>query len=169
MIYSVLDRIKPTETSVVFDLGCGDARWLITASKKYSCSCVGIELDGALVKKAQQTVVDEKVCLASPFAAADTITTVRGTASTFSDSQARGRLWGGFIHCYSGGRLCIREGNCLCDLFIRVSKSESMQAIERIKEMLTSQLKPGSRIISVGVSVKQIQCLILIHCALVSD
>ena len=38
---------------VVYDLGSGDGRIVITAAKKYGARGVGIEIDPALVKKAR--------------------------------------------------------------------------------------------------------------------
>jgi predicted RNA methylase len=43
-------EVKPTD--VVYDLGSGDGRIVITAAKKYGAKGVGIEIDPALVKKA---------------------------------------------------------------------------------------------------------------------
>ena len=47
-----LADVKPTD--VVYDLGSGDGRIVITAAKKYGARGVGIELDPALVKQATQ-------------------------------------------------------------------------------------------------------------------
>jgi cyclopropane fatty-acyl-phospholipid synthase-like methyltransferase len=44
--------VKPTD--VVYDLGSGDGRIVITAAKKYGARGVGIDLDPALVKRATQ-------------------------------------------------------------------------------------------------------------------
>ena len=41
------------KTDVVYDLGSGDGRIVITAAKKYGARGVGVELDPALVKKAR--------------------------------------------------------------------------------------------------------------------
>jgi protein-L-isoaspartate O-methyltransferase len=41
------------KTDVVYDLGSGDGRIVITAAQKYGARGVGIELDPALVKKAR--------------------------------------------------------------------------------------------------------------------
>ncbi|WP_017304828.1 SAM-dependent methyltransferase [Spirulina subsalsa] len=38
---------------VVYDLGCGDGRFLITAAQRYGCSGVGIDLDGDRIAQAQ--------------------------------------------------------------------------------------------------------------------
>jgi cyclopropane fatty-acyl-phospholipid synthase-like methyltransferase len=61
MVEKVLLKLKPTAEDTMVDLGCGDARWLLQASKRFGCTCVGIELDESLVVKAQQSVVDEKL------------------------------------------------------------------------------------------------------------
>lgn len=47
-----LADVKPTD--VVYDLGSGDGRIVITAAQKYGARGVGIELDPALVKQATQ-------------------------------------------------------------------------------------------------------------------
>lgn len=41
---------------LLVDLGCGDARWLISGVQRYRCQALGIEIDGALVEKAQHAV-----------------------------------------------------------------------------------------------------------------
>jgi protein-L-isoaspartate O-methyltransferase len=46
-----LAQVKPTD--VVYDLGSGDGRIVITAAKKYGARGVGVEIDPALVKKAR--------------------------------------------------------------------------------------------------------------------
>lgn len=47
--------LKPNET--VYDLGCGDARILITAAQKFRAKGVGVELSPALVKSAQEHIL----------------------------------------------------------------------------------------------------------------
>ena len=42
------------ESDVVYDLGSGDGRIVITAAKKYGARGVGIEIDPALVQKATE-------------------------------------------------------------------------------------------------------------------
>ena len=46
--------LKPGE--MVYDLGCGDGRILITAAEKFKAKGVGVELSRALVKEAQERV-----------------------------------------------------------------------------------------------------------------
>ena len=47
-----LAEVKPAD--VVYDLGSGDGRIVITAAKKYGASGVGIDIDPAMVKKARE-------------------------------------------------------------------------------------------------------------------
>jgi protein-L-isoaspartate O-methyltransferase len=47
-----LAAVKPDD--VVYDLGSGDGRIVITAAKKYGARGVGIEIDSALVEKATE-------------------------------------------------------------------------------------------------------------------
>lgn len=46
-------QVKPSD--VVYDLGSGDGRIVITAAKRYGAHGVGIEIDPALVKKATES------------------------------------------------------------------------------------------------------------------
>ena len=52
VVDAMLDVAKVTASDVVYDLGSGDGRIVITAAKKYGARGVGIEIDPALVKKA---------------------------------------------------------------------------------------------------------------------
>jgi ubiquinone/menaquinone biosynthesis C-methylase UbiE len=45
----------------VFDLGCGDARWLIEAAVRYHCECWGCDIDSELLQKGQQEAVAREV------------------------------------------------------------------------------------------------------------
>jgi len=48
-----LAKVKPTE--VVYDLGCGDGRIVVTAARKYGCKAYGCDLDSECVKMAQMS------------------------------------------------------------------------------------------------------------------
>jgi tRNA G37 N-methylase Trm5 len=50
-----------TKDDVVYDLGCGDARFLVTAAKKYGCRCVGVDIQPDVVVKAKKNVADNGV------------------------------------------------------------------------------------------------------------
>ena len=52
MIDTVLDRLHLRTSDVVYDLGCGDGRWLLGAARR-GARAVGIEIDGALVARAR--------------------------------------------------------------------------------------------------------------------
>jgi SAM-dependent methyltransferase len=49
-----LAKVKPTD--VVYDLGCGDARSLVTAAKRYGAKGVGVDIDPRLVAMARENV-----------------------------------------------------------------------------------------------------------------
>src|SRR5262249_4997094 len=49
------------KTDMVYDLGCGDGRIVVTAAKKYGCRAVGVEIDPECVKLAQELVKKEGV------------------------------------------------------------------------------------------------------------
>ena len=51
--------LKPSDT--LFDPGCGDGRFCITAAKRYGCRAVGIEIDPKVAKAAEQNAVDAGV------------------------------------------------------------------------------------------------------------
>ena len=53
VVDAMLQLANVTAKDVVYDLGSGDGRIVITAAKKYGASGVGIEIDPALVKKAR--------------------------------------------------------------------------------------------------------------------
>ena len=52
VVEAMLDMAGVKEGDVVYDLGSGDGRIVITAAKKYRARGVGVELDSTLVKQA---------------------------------------------------------------------------------------------------------------------
>jgi len=54
VVEAMLQLAEVKKTDVVYDLGSGDGRIVITAAKKYGARGVGVELDPALVKRARQ-------------------------------------------------------------------------------------------------------------------
>ncbi len=54
VVEAMLDLAQVTAKDVVYDLGSGDGRIVITAAKKYGARGVGIEMDPALLKKARE-------------------------------------------------------------------------------------------------------------------
>ena len=51
--------VKPGD--VVYDLGCGDGRIVVTAAKKYGVKAVGFDIDPERIKEAQANVKSNKV------------------------------------------------------------------------------------------------------------
>jgi protein-L-isoaspartate O-methyltransferase len=54
VVDAMLELAAVKSTDVVYDLGSGDGRIVITAAKKYGARGVGIEIDPALVNKATE-------------------------------------------------------------------------------------------------------------------
>ena len=52
-------RVKPSD--VVYDLGCGDARSLVTAAKRYGAKGVGFEIDPRVAELARENVRENGV------------------------------------------------------------------------------------------------------------
>ncbi len=46
---------------ILYDLGCGDGRIVITAAKKYGCRGVGVDLDPQRIKESRENAVKENV------------------------------------------------------------------------------------------------------------
>jgi ubiquinone/menaquinone biosynthesis C-methylase UbiE len=57
VVDAMLQLAAVKSTDVVYDLGSGDGRIVITAAKKYGARGVGIEIDPELVKKATENAV----------------------------------------------------------------------------------------------------------------
>lgn len=60
-VEAILKTIKPVKTDVLYDLGCGDGRIVITAAKKYGCHCVGVEIDKEIADLARKNVKAAKI------------------------------------------------------------------------------------------------------------
>src|SRR3954465_6061842 len=60
-VEAMLDAAQVQPGDVVYDLGSGDGRIVITAAKKYGARGVGIEIDPALVKKATENAAEAGV------------------------------------------------------------------------------------------------------------
>lgn len=54
VVDAMLELAQVKRSDVVYDLGSGDGRLVITAAKKYGATGVGIEIDPALVTKARE-------------------------------------------------------------------------------------------------------------------
>jgi SAM-dependent methyltransferase len=59
VVERMLEAAEVRENELVFDLGSGDGRVLVTAAKKFKAKSVGIEISEDLVDKATQRIKDE--------------------------------------------------------------------------------------------------------------
>ena len=53
VVEKMLEMVKITENDIVYDLGCGDGRIVITAAKKYGARGVGIDIDPERIKESE--------------------------------------------------------------------------------------------------------------------
>jgi SAM-dependent methyltransferase len=75
VVEAMLELAEIKKTDVVYDLGSGDGRIVITAAKKYGARGVGIELDPALVKQARRNAAAAGVADRVRFVTQDLFTT----------------------------------------------------------------------------------------------
>lgn len=61
VVEKMLELAEVTKDDVVYDLGCGDGRIVVTAAKKYGCKAVGIDIDPQRVKESLERVKKYKV------------------------------------------------------------------------------------------------------------
>lgn len=65
VVARMLETAKVREDDVLYDLGCGDGRIVVTAARKYGCQGVGFDIDPQRVKESRELVkkygVGEKV------------------------------------------------------------------------------------------------------------
>src|SRR5262245_12458685 len=54
VVEKMLQMAKVTKDYVVYDLGCGDGRIVVTAAKVYGCRAVGVDLDPERVKESKE-------------------------------------------------------------------------------------------------------------------
>jgi len=52
----MLHLARVSKQDVVYDLGCGDGRVVVTAAKRYGCKAVGYDIDPERVKEARENV-----------------------------------------------------------------------------------------------------------------
>jgi ribosomal protein L11 methylase PrmA len=57
----MLELAKVKNSDVVYDLGCGDGRIVVTAAKRYGARAVGFDIDPKLVTEARENVKKNKV------------------------------------------------------------------------------------------------------------
>ncbi len=61
VVEEMLDLANVTKEDIVYDLGCGDGRFVITAAKRYGARGVGIDIDPARIKEANENAYREGV------------------------------------------------------------------------------------------------------------
>jgi SAM-dependent methyltransferase len=61
VVDKMLDMAKVSKNDVVYDLGCGDGRIVVTAGKKYGAKAVGVDIDPVRVQEALARVKAAKV------------------------------------------------------------------------------------------------------------
>ncbi|MGQ0749576.1 MAG: SAM-dependent methyltransferase [Betaproteobacteria bacterium] len=61
VVNKMLEMAQVTAKDVVYDLGCGDGRIVITAAQRYGCRGVGIDIDPERIREATENVQKGKV------------------------------------------------------------------------------------------------------------
>lgn len=61
IVAEMLKLAKIKKTDVVYDLGCGDGRIVVTAAKKYGCKGIGFDIDPQRLKESNENVKKNKV------------------------------------------------------------------------------------------------------------
>jgi tRNA A58 N-methylase Trm61 len=56
VVDKMLELAKVGKDDVVYDLGCGDGRIVVTAAKKYGCKAIGFDVDDERVKESNENV-----------------------------------------------------------------------------------------------------------------
>jgi SAM-dependent methyltransferase len=95
----MLEMAQVTRTDVVYDLGCGDGRLVITAAKRYGARGVGVDIDPALIAQSRANAKREGVEALVEFRQQDALTVDLSPASvvtlyllTEANLQLRPRL-----------------------------------------------------------------------------
>jgi SAM-dependent methyltransferase len=61
VVDKMLELAKVKKTDLLYDLGCGDGRIVVTAAKKYGCKAVGFDINPVRVKESLERVKKNKV------------------------------------------------------------------------------------------------------------
>lgn len=61
VVDKMLEMSKVTKDDLLYDLGCGDGRIVVTAAKRYGCKAVGYDIDPQRVKDSLENVRKNKV------------------------------------------------------------------------------------------------------------
>jgi len=133
----VFSIIGPSHKDVVMDLGCGDGRVLIHVSKEYGCKGIGIELDEALVKKAEDDAKEERVADLLQFQKKDFM-----TEDVMNNNLSNGNSSPDLDHHDSSLIFSI--------LYLYLLPA----ALEKLKDKLLTQLQRGVTVICMGWPVE---------------
>ncbi|CAK4611202.1 hypothetical protein LEN26_008280 [Aphanomyces euteiches] len=58
-IQVAMEMLNPSKDDILYDIGCGDARFLVNVAATIGCTCVGIEYDETLVGRAR-ALIDQR-------------------------------------------------------------------------------------------------------------
>ncbi len=61
VVDKMLELVKVTKDDLVYDLGCGDGRIVVTAAKRYGCKAVGYDINRKRVKESLENVQKSNV------------------------------------------------------------------------------------------------------------
>jgi precorrin-6B methylase 2 len=61
VVEKMLELARVTKDDLLYDLGCGDGRIVVTAAKKYGCRAVGFDIDPERVKESEENVARNKL------------------------------------------------------------------------------------------------------------
>ena len=61
VVERMLEMAGVTKEDVLYDLGCGDGRILVTAARRYGCKAVGYDLDPLRLREARASAAEHKV------------------------------------------------------------------------------------------------------------
>lgn len=61
LVVQMLKLAQAQKDDVVYDLGCGDGRILVTAVEKFGCRAVGFDIDPRRVKQSRENLAKNKV------------------------------------------------------------------------------------------------------------
>lgn len=61
VVEAMLDVAKVSKNDVVYDLGCGDGRIVVTAAKKYGATGIGVDLNPERIREANENAKEKGV------------------------------------------------------------------------------------------------------------
>ncbi|MFC1597178.1 methyltransferase domain-containing protein [Planctomycetota bacterium] len=61
VVEKMLEMAAVKKDDLLYDLGCGDGRIVVTAAKKYGCRSVGFDIDPDRIKESRENVAENKV------------------------------------------------------------------------------------------------------------